>query len=82
MNAYYVEVTDTYGGEANYCWVKRYRVAANTERGAIWKVSRESGWSFRNDGAGRYNAKGACVCAFVDMWDDESHSGYFHVITL
>lgn len=23
MNAYNVEYTDTFGGEANYCWVKR-----------------------------------------------------------
>lgn len=23
MNAYDVEYTDTFGGEANYCWVKR-----------------------------------------------------------
>lgn len=26
-NLYDVEYTDTFGGEANYCWVQRYRVA-------------------------------------------------------
>lgn len=27
MNNYQIEYTDTFGGEANYCWVKRARVA-------------------------------------------------------
>lgn len=26
--AYAVELTDTFGGEANYCWVRRARVAS------------------------------------------------------
>ena len=26
--AYQVELTDTFGGEANYCWVRRARIAA------------------------------------------------------
>lgn len=26
MNTYDIEVTDTFGGEANYSWVRRYRV--------------------------------------------------------
>ena len=68
---YFVEVTDTFAGEANYCWVKRFNVAANTERGAICKVSRETGYSFRNDGPGRYNARGACVVAFVEYISPE-----------
>lgn len=28
--AYKVEVTDTFGGEANYSWVRRYSIAAPT----------------------------------------------------
>ena len=27
MNTYNIEYTDTFGGEANYCWVKRARVS-------------------------------------------------------
>lgn len=27
MNTYDIEYTDTFGGEANYCWVKRATVA-------------------------------------------------------
>lgn len=30
--AYEVEVTDTFGGEANYCWVKRYQIPEGTKR--------------------------------------------------
>jgi hypothetical protein len=26
VNRYEVEVTDTFGGEANYCWVKRFKL--------------------------------------------------------
>jgi hypothetical protein len=64
-----VEVTDTFGGEANYCWVRRMQVKASSLRGAISIVSRESGYSFRKDydcgDMARYSARGACVCAFI-----------------
>ena len=71
-----IEMTDTFGGEVNYSWVHRYNVQATTQRGAISKLSRETGYSFRADGAGRYNAQGACVCAFVldDAWDIKTHN--------
>jgi hypothetical protein len=32
------EYTDTFGGEANYSWVKRGRVESETEAGAVRKV--------------------------------------------
>lgn len=71
-----VEVTDTYGGEANYCWVHRYQVRASSARGAIGIVSRKEGLSFRADwdsgDTARYNASGACVCAFVSWTDEEA----------
>ena len=28
-NHYYIEMTDTFGGEANYCWVNRFIVRAS-----------------------------------------------------
>jgi hypothetical protein len=72
---FFVEVTDTYGGEANYSWVKRYKVAATTFRGAVTKVAKESGLSFRKDydtgDMARYNAQGACICLFVSALDNE-----------
>ncbi len=79
MKLFYVEVTDTFAGEANYCWVRRYKVKASSVLGAIRKVSSEECYSFRCDYSGevtRYNAKGACVCAFVQAWDDDSQFSY------
>jgi hypothetical protein len=70
QNVYRVEVTDTFGGEANYCWVKRYTIRARSMRGAISKVARATGYRFRLDAAygdmARYNARSAAVCAFVE----------------
>ena len=75
MNTFTIEITDTFGGEANYCWVARYLVAANCKRGAINKLARSQGGGWRQsydygDGA-RYDLQGECVCCFVD-WFDES----------
>ena len=38
---YQVEFTDTFGGEANYCWVKRYLVKAKSQSGAIRTAKKE-----------------------------------------
>lgn len=35
MALYFVEVTDIYGGEANYSWVTRHAIRAKSERGAV-----------------------------------------------
>ena len=82
MTTYNVEVTDTFGGEANYCWVHRYSVRASTFTGAIRKVARAEGWRFRCSGdfgdERQYDARGACVRAFVnddpDRADDRAVS--------
>lgn len=71
---FYVEVTDTYGDEANYAWVRRYRVRAASQRGAITKVARLTGYRFRKSydtgDVARYDARHACVCGFVTAWDE------------
>lgn len=76
-NVYFVEVTDTFGGEANYSWVKRFKVHASSDLGAIRKVSRHTGFAFRKEsGLGfddvMYNAKGCCVCAFLGDYVDQA----------
>lgn len=80
QQSFYIEVTDTYGGEANYCWVHRFKVWAKSPLGAIRKVSRETGLSFRNEWncgeESKYKAIGACVCAFVIWWDEENYQHY------
>jgi hypothetical protein len=42
---YNIEVTDTFGGEANYCWVKRGTTTARSRRGKIEAAKRLAGWT-------------------------------------
>lgn len=76
MTYFYAEVTDTFGGEANYSWVRRYKVKATTFTGAIrkvpcpgthWRVEMHCG------DMSRYKASGAAVCCFVEDWDEQRH---------
>ena len=77
-NIYFVEVTDTFGGEANYSWVKRFKVHANTERGAMRKVARNMGFGggtsrdWDTGDIARWVWKRACVCAFVQGYEDQA----------
>lgn len=76
QTVFFVEVTDTYGEDANYSWVKRYKVNATSELGAIRKISAESGLNFRkewdNGHTVRYDAKQCAVCAFLSPYEDQS----------
>ena len=69
-----IEVTDTYGGEANYSWVRRYTVKAKSFRGAINALARQYGSGWRIDcnygDMARYNMQGATICAFVEYSDE------------
>lgn len=69
MTNYNVEITDTFGGEANYSWVKRYTISAKSMRGAICKLARLYGDGWRLDyttgDMARYNLKHACICLFI-----------------
>ena len=77
-NIYFVEVTDTYGGEANYCWVRRFKVHANTERGAMRKVSNRLSYAggvakdYDTGDMSRWVWRKACVCAFVEGYADQA----------
>ena len=68
-NQFFVEMTDTFGGEANYSWVNRFIVSASSERGAIGKVTRKTGYRARGVGCDRYDVPGACICYFVEWID-------------
>lgn len=68
-NRYIVEMTDTFGNEANYCWIHRFIVTASTHRGAMRKVAKKTGFAVRNVGCDRWDAVGACVCYFVECID-------------
>ena len=74
-NLYFIEITDTFGGEANYSWVTRHVIRAKSERGAVNALSRRSGMQWRFDGL-RYLSKSGATCAFVDMYEKEFHGDY------
>ena len=83
QNMYFVEITDTYGGEANYSWVTRHCVTASSVRGAMWKVSRDSGisWHCVDDygDMARYDSKSGATCAFITEWDNDTHNQYLRI---
>jgi len=71
---FYFHLTDTFGGETNYCWIKRYFVDANSLHGALCIISRELGYNFSLYCTDIYHAKGACIAICFDdvsnMWID------------
>ena len=69
-----IEITDTFGGEPNYTWVRRYTFVARSMLGAIQKLAREYNFGWRKDYYSgewaRYNLHGANVCCFVSYVED------------
>ena len=70
---YIVEITDTFGGEANYSWVKRFtlddlglKFHEVTDRKILRRL-RSLGHigKVKNAGLGRYNLVGCCACLFI-----------------
>lgn len=63
---YYFEITDTFSGEANYCWVDRYKIEAHNIEDAISQLNAYTGYDFPEEETyrDRWDAKNACVCAF------------------
>ena len=71
MNKYNIEITDTFGGESNYSWVKRFTVESNTMLGAIHKLGALycTGWrlSYGDSELSCYKLPGACVICFISI---------------
>ena len=71
MNTYKIEITDTFGGEANYSWVTRHEIKAKSMLGAVQKLSRLSGLHWRMVGGygdmRRYDSKSGATCAFIEL---------------
>ena len=65
-----VEMTDTFGGDANYCWVKREKIEAKTHKQAITKFKKIHGITLRHKitmdcgDMRRVDLIGACICIF------------------
>lgn len=79
---YFVEFTDTFGGEANYSWVRRFRVWAPNAKLALTMAKQEAfnGWDkvprhVVRYGAGddmRVDLVGLNQCAFVQYFDGQA----------
>lgn len=82
-NTYFVEMTDTFGEDANYCWVNRFLVTASSQLGAIRKVTRETGYPARKyydtGDMARYNVPGCAICYFVNESDGSELAEYSNV---
>lgn len=74
---FFVEMTDTFGGDANYSWVNRFKVHASTMRGAVNKLAREvgAGWHCVGDYGDqkRYDSASSCTCFFIEEFDVDLH---------
>ena len=75
--AYSVEYTDTFGGEANYCWVKRARVDGPNDaavkraaKAAMGLTGVRGTWDSYGD-AFTFHPRGSCTVLFV-QWDDSA----------
>lgn len=83
---YFVEMTDTFGGESNYSWVNRFLVQSVSIRGAISKVTRETGYYARlNYDCGnmaRYDGRSANICYFVSEATGRESEMFSRIVTL
>lgn len=75
---FFIEITDTFGGEANYSWVTRHIFQGNTARGVINRLSRLSGihWHCTGDygESKRYDSATGATCFFIAPYDADSHA--------
>lgn len=69
MNTYHIELTDTFGGEANYGYVKCFTIQAKSLRACVLKLGKETGYTWRlNSDYGdsvRYDTTSGLTCAFI-----------------
>lgn len=77
---FFIEVTDTFGEEANYSWVTRHVIRASTMRGAVNKISRLSGMNWHKEYGdawnARYNSKSGATCYFIRQYNADYDSGF------
>lgn len=78
MTKFFIEMTDIYGGEANYCWVKRFTVEAKNYKGAMQKFARHvgAGWKINLDSGEMKRYDNGGVCIFIEEYDSDIHSQF------
>ena len=72
---YDIEMTDTFGGEANYCWVRRAEIevpdGTDTSRIIVRRAKKALGITGRHklitasEDLIRLDLAGACICIFI-----------------
>jgi hypothetical protein len=75
MKHYSFEMTDTFGGETNYSWVKRFKIDARSFRGAMIKFGKINGhanWRLTRDESYSRQYDSGCVRLFVEEGGDEN----------
>ncbi len=75
MKTYKIEVTDTFGGEANYSYVSRLTIQAKSLRACVLQLGKETGYNWRFkanlDECVRYDTTSGLTCAFIEGATDE-----------
>ena len=71
MSTYLLTMTDLYGGEANFSWVRRYKVTTKSHLGAIQKLAKHTGASWRRSLSDRYDSGG--TCCFIEDWTSDNY---------
>ena len=61
---FFFEITDTFGGEANYCWASRYKIEAHNIEDAISQLNAYTGYDFEETYQDRWDSQNSCVCVF------------------
>ena len=77
---YQIEHTDTFGGEANYCWVNRAFIAYDglSNRALVRRAKAWAGWTGHRCDVSRYGdmieirPRGVCQVIFIN-WCDEGY---------
>jgi len=83
---FFVELTDTFGGEANYSWVTRRLVRASSIMGAARKFAQHAGLSVHKidvyGDSARYDSASGATCLFVNHADGDEADRFIGVETI
>jgi hypothetical protein len=75
---YHIQLTDTFGGDANYCWIRNGTTKALKQRTVVRDVKRFAGWTGIRcevtDSMDGYvvRPRGICQIAFVTWQEGET----------
>lgn len=81
QHIYFIEHTDLFGTEANYAWVKRYKVTAKDYKQAMRRLSKYLGTHYKTWGhyPESFKDKYSHTVYFVYDYDSEYHDKLLYV---